>query len=151
MVFKRLSKESFEDLEFNSYWKFQTRVTLSHKMAALSIFCEITQKSSFNSQYSSRRSLRSLKAFEESLKSAFYFILINLICYWQIKFSSYYAFWLNQMSDIREIWKCRPLKDGRHFVVDGPKNFKLLADICFESGLQNIVLPSLLLFSSACY
>ena len=55
------------------------------------------------------------------------------------------------MADIGEIWKYRPLKDGRHFVVDGLKNFKLLADICFEIGLQNIVLPSLLLFSSACY
>ena len=40
---------------------------------------------------------------------------------------------------------------GRHFVVDGPKNFKLLADISLESGLQNIVLPSLIPFSYACY
>ena len=40
---------------------------------------------------------------------------------------------------------------GRHFVVDGPKSFKLLADISFESGLQNTVLPSLLLFSWACF
>ena len=40
---------------------------------------------------------------------------------------------------------------GRHFVVGGPKNFKLLADISFESSLQNTVLPSLLLFLCACY
>ena len=43
MFFKRPCKESFEDLEFNSNWKFQTRATLSQKMAALKIFCEITQ------------------------------------------------------------------------------------------------------------
>ena len=35
---------------------------------------------------------------------------------------------------------------GRHFVVGGPKIFKLLADISFESSLQNTVLSSLLLF-----
>ena len=40
---------------------------------------------------------------------------------------------------------------GGHFVVGGPKNFKLLADISFDSSLQNIVLPSLLLFLCACY
>ena len=38
----------------------------------------------------------------------------------------------------------------RHFVVGGPKTFKLLADISVESGLQNIVLSSLLLFLCAC-
>ena len=40
---------------------------------------------------------------------------------------------------------------GRHFVVDGPKNFKLLADISFESSFQNTVLPSLLLILCARY
>ena len=40
---------------------------------------------------------------------------------------------------------------SRHFVVGGPKNFKLLADISFESSLQNTVLPSLLLFLCVCY
>ena len=39
---------------------------------------------------------------------------------------------------------------GRHFVVGGPKNFKLLPDITFDSGFQEIVLSSLLLFSCAC-
>ena len=68
------------------------------------------------------------------------------------------VFSLNQMSDIREVWKYWPLKDGfrlisqgRHFVVGGPKSFKLLADICFENSLQNTVLPSLLLFLCAFY
>ena len=49
---KRLYKERFEDLEFNSNSKFRTRAALSHKMAAFNFFGEITQKSSFNSQYS---------------------------------------------------------------------------------------------------
>ena len=40
---------------------------------------------------------------------------------------------------------------GRYFVVGGPKNHKLLATISFDSGLQNIVLTSLLLFSCPCY
>ena len=70
------------------------------------------------------------------------------------------------MSDIREIWKYWPLiilaisigfcsilqiLQCRNFVVDGPKNFKLLADISFDSGLQNFVLLSLLIFLRASY
>ena len=46
------------------------------------------------------------------MKNTFYFILTNWICYWQIRFCTYYAFPLNQMSDIREVWKYWPLKDG---------------------------------------
>ena len=45
------------------------------------------------------------------MKNTFYFILTNWICYWQIRFCTYYAFSLKQMSDIREVWKCWPLKD----------------------------------------
>ena len=40
---------------------------------------------------------------------------------------------------------------GHYFVVGGPKNFKLLADICFKNSLQNAILPSLHLFLCACY
>ena len=91
------------------------------------------------------------------MKNTFNFILANWICYWQTRFCTYYAFSLNQMSDIHEVWKYWPLKDGWflfsfailqgcHFVVGGPKNFKLLADISFESSLENTVLRSLLLF-----
>ena len=36
-------------------------------------------------------------------------------------------------------------------VLGGPKDAKLLADISFESSLQNTVLPSLLLFLCARY
>ena len=46
------------------------------------------------------------------MKNTFYFILINWIFYWQIIFCTYYEFSLNQMSDIREVWKYWPLKDG---------------------------------------
>ena len=35
IFFKRMYKESFEDLQINSNRKFHTRATLSHKMAAL--------------------------------------------------------------------------------------------------------------------
>ena len=35
MFFKRLHEVSFEDLQLNSNWKFQTRATMSHKMASL--------------------------------------------------------------------------------------------------------------------
>ena len=39
----------------------------------------------------------------------------------------------------------------KNFVVGGTKNFDFLADISFESGLQNTVLPSLLLLLCVCY
>ena len=35
IFFKRLYEKSFEDLQINSNSKFQTRATMSHKMAAL--------------------------------------------------------------------------------------------------------------------
>ena len=78
---KRLCKESFEDLEFSSNWIFQTRAALSHKMAALKFFCEITQKSSFNSQrrivkgaVSSLRQFLATESPWKIMKNAFYFI-----------------------------------------------------------------------------
>ena len=46
------------------------------------------------------------------MKNTFYFILTNWICYWQIRFCTYYELWLNQMYDIREVRKYWPLKDG---------------------------------------
>ena len=46
------------------------------------------------------------------MKNIFYFILTNWICYWQIRFCTYYAFSLNQMSYICEVWKYWPLKDS---------------------------------------
>ena len=95
------------------------------------------------------------------MKNTFYFILTNWIFYWQIRFCTYYEFSLNQMSDIPEVWKYWPLKDGfcsillkiyrATFCGGWTKNFKLLADIFFERSLQNTALPSLLLFLSTCY
>ena len=35
IFFKRLHEVSFEDLQLNSNWKFQTRATMSHNMASL--------------------------------------------------------------------------------------------------------------------
>ena len=40
---------------------------------------------------------------------------------------------------------------GRHFVVGGPKTFKLLPDISFDRGSQKIVWSNLLLFFCVCY
>ena len=45
------------------------------------------------------------------IRNTFFFILTNWICYWQIRFCTYYAFSLNQISYIREVWKYWPLKD----------------------------------------
>ena len=40
---------------------------------------------------------------------------------------------------------------GGYFVVGQPNKFKLLGDISFDSGFQNIVLSNLLLFLCAYY
>ena len=65
------------------------------------------------------------------------------------------------MSDICEVWKYWPLKDGFRSILQTfyraailwwvDQKFKLLADISFESCLQNIALSSLQLFSCASY
>ena len=46
------------------------------------------------------------------VKNTFYFILTNWIFHWQIRFCTYYTFSLNHVSNIRELWKYWPLKDG---------------------------------------
>ena len=51
-------------------------------------------------------------------KNINYFILTNWICYYQIKFCSYYAFSLNQMSDIHVVWKHWPLKLRSHWAIN---------------------------------
>ena len=87
---------------------------MSHKMAALKIFCEITQKSSFNGQYSWRCRIISgnwnpLKNHEKYF--LFHLNQTNWRFYWQIRLCTYYEFLLKQISDIREVWKYWPLKD----------------------------------------
>ena len=48
ILFKRLYEESFEDLQVCGNSKLLTCATMSHKAAALSGFCKITQKPSFS-------------------------------------------------------------------------------------------------------
>ena len=36
-----MHREGFEDLQINSNWKFQTRATMSHKMAVLQVFAKL--------------------------------------------------------------------------------------------------------------
>ena len=89
---------------------------MSHKIAALKIFCEITQKPIVNIVKGAVSSLRQFLATESPwkiMKNTFYFILTNWICYWQIRLCTYYVFSLNRMSDICEVWKYCPLKDGQ--------------------------------------
>ena len=97
MFLKRLCKDGFGDLQLNSNWKFQTRAALSHKMAALKIFCEITQKSFFSpvivkGAVSGLRQFLATESPWKIMKNTFYFILTNWICYCQIRFWTYYAF-----------------------------------------------------------
>ena len=120
IFFKRLCKESFKDLEFNSNWKFQTRAILSNKI--LKVFAKL-HKSPFlianivKDVVSGLRQFLSTERPWKIINDGFYFILTNWICHWQIEFCSYYAFSLNQMSDIREFWKYWPLKDGFRLIL----------------------------------
>ena len=116
-------------------------------------------KSYFNAQYSYRR--RSISCNWKPLKNhEKYFLfhlnklnmllanqILHILCIF-IKPNVWYSWSLK----ILAIKRWFPFSSkGRNFVVGGPKNFKLLADICFENSLQNTVLPSLLLFLCACY
>ena len=136
---------------------------MSHKMAAFRMFCEITQKCSFNGQYSWRRRIiysnwNPLKNHEKyflfHLKKLNILLanqILHILCIF-IKPNVWYS-WSLKILAIKRWFPfnfAKTLQD-RHFVVGGPKNFKLLADISFESSLQNTVLPSLLLFLCACY
>ena len=144
-IYKSISIENFKP------------ATMSHKMAALKVFAKL------------QKSLLLIANIVKGavpwkiMQNTFNFLLKNWISYWQIRFWSYYAFSLNQMSDIPEVWKYWPFKDGfssisqkllqgSHFVVGGRKNFKILADIFFWEWLSKcVVLSTLLLFSCACY
>ena len=127
------------------------------------IFRKITQKYSFNGQYSWRRRIISsnwnlLKNYEkyflfhlnklntsfanQILHILFIFTKPNVWYSWSLKILAIKRWFLFNFAKTLQ---------GPHFVVGGPKNFKLLADISFESSLQNTVLPSLLLFLCACY
>ena len=133
-------------------------------MAALKIFWEITRKSFFNGQYSLRRRIISgnwnpLKNYEKYF--LFHLNKLNIL-HWIyqilhilrifIKPNGWYS-WSLKIWAIKRwfLFSFAKILQGCHFIVGGPKNFKLLADISFESSLQNTVLPSLLLFLCACY
>ena len=135
----------------------------SIKWRPLKSFCEITQKSSFNGQCSWRCRLISgnwnpLKNHEK------YFLfhlnklnillanqILHILCIF-IKPNVWYSWGLKILTIKRWFpFIFAKTLQGRHFVVGGPKNLKLLADIFFEISLQNAVLLSLLLFLCACY
>ena len=136
---------------------------MPHKMAALKIFCEITRKSFFNGQYSWRRRIISsnwnpLKNHEKYF--LFHLNKLNILLANQIL----HILWIFIKPNVWYSWSFKILAikrwfpfdfakilQGHYFVVGGPKNFKLLAEISFDSSLQNIVLPSLLPFLCACY
>ena len=121
---------------------------MSHKMAALKIFCEITQKSSFNGQYSWRCRIISgnwnpLKNHEKYF--LFHLNKLNILLANQIL----HILWIFIKPNVWYLWSSKILAikrwfpfnvpkilQRRYFVVGGPKNFKLLADISFESSLQ---------------
>ena len=112
-----------------------------------------TEKFSFNSE---RRSLRSetISVNWKSLKNhekyfLFYLNKLNLLLVNQkflllcifIKLNLWYLYGLKTMATKRWFpFNLVKVLQGQHFVVSGPKDFKLLADIFFENDLQNIVL-----------
>ena len=130
---------------------------MSHKMAALKIFCEITRKSSFNGQYNWRRSIISrnwnpLKNHEK------YFLfhlnklnillanqILHILCIF-IKPNVWYSWSLKKLANKRWNFTGPPFCGGWT-----QKLFEILADISFESSFQNTVLSNLLLFLCACY
>ena len=127
--------------------------TMSHKMAAFNFF--------FAKLHKRRRTLSGnwnpLKNHEK------YFLfhlnklnillanqILHILCIF-IKPNVWYSWSLKILAIKRWFpFNFAKILQGRHFVVGGPKNFKLLADISFESSLQNTVLLSLLLFLCAC-
>ena len=127
------------------------------------IFRKITQKYSFNGQYSWRRRIISsnwnlLKNYEKyflfhlnKLNTSFANQILHILFIFT-KPNVWYSWSLKILAIKRWFpFNFAKILQDRHFVVGGPKNFKLLADISFESSLQNTVLPSLLLFLCACY
>ena len=132
-------------------------------MAALKFFCEITQKFSFNGQYSWM--CRRISSNWNPLKNHAKYFLFQLnklnilmanqilhILFIFIKPNIWYSRSLKKLAIKRWfLFNFAKILQGRYFVVGGPKNFKLLADSSFDSSLQNIVLPSLLLFLCAVY
>ena len=89
--------------------------------------------------------LRQFLAIESPWEIIKNFFLIRTCC----------EFSLNQSSGIREVWKYWPLKDGFGSISQKFYRTAILwwveQKTFLESGFQNIVLSSLLLFLCACY
>ena len=100
--------------------------------------------------------LRQFPVIESSwkiMKNTFYFILINWICLLANQILHILSIFIKP--NVLHSWSLKILAikrwfpfnftnilQGPPFVVGGPKNFKLSADISFESGLQNILLSN---------
>ena len=141
-------------------WKLQICAIFPMKWRPLKVFAKLCKSplqiaNIVKGAVSPLRQFLASKSPWKIMKNAFYFIVTNWICYREIRFCSYYAFSLNQMSDLPEVWKYWPLQDGFRsqkfsravilWWVD-QKIFKLLADISFESRLQSIRLSSFCYF-----
>ena len=132
---KKTIEWSFEDLEFNSKWKFVP-------------LCPIKWRPSFVKSHESllliSNTVKGAGQFQVTkspwmiMKNAFYFILTNWMCYWKIRFSIYYAFSLSQIPDIREVWRYLSLKDGLSSISQ--KNYR--ATILWTKKLQTFPLKS---------
>ena len=98
-------------------WNFQIFATMSIKLRPLKVF-EKLHKSPIlivNIVIGAVSGLRQFLASEtpwKIMKNTFHFSLPNWIFYWQIRLRSYCTYSLNQMSDIGQVWKYWPLKDG---------------------------------------
>ena len=134
---------------------------MSHKMEALNFFCKITQKSSFNGQYKRRIISSNWNPLKNHEKYFLFHLnklnillanqILHILCIF-IKPNVWYSWSLKILAIKRWFpFNFAKMLQGPPFVVGRPKNFKLLADISFENGLQNIVLSSLLLFLCAWY
>ena len=121
---------------------------MSHKMAALKIFCEITRKSSFNGQYNWRRRIISrnwnpLKNHEKYF--LFHLNKLNILLANQIL----HILWIFIKPNVWYSWSLKILAikrwclfnfaktlQGRHFVVGGSKSFKHLAEFILRTALK---------------
>ena len=150
-----------------SVWKF----TMFCKMAALKIFAKLHKSplSISNVVKGAVSDLRQFLVIEspwKTMKKYFLFHLnklnmllanqiVHISCIF-IKPNVWYS-WSLKILAIKRLFTFNFAKvlQGRHFEVggrvSGPKNFKLFVDSSFKSGLQNIVLLSLLLILCACY
>ena len=88
-----MREESFEDLEISSYWKYQTRATMSHKIPSFKVFAKLHRSPLLiaNKVKTAVSGLRQFLATESSLKRwkmLFYFALEAIFALKNFKFLS---------------------------------------------------------------